>query len=214
MIISKGQSSSMTEQTPSQTPFWEVRGLPPPGTRLSLEAYDALPESTIHIELRDGVVTYPHWNEETMSPAPLPDHQEIAGNIYALLRDYRREHGGRAFYAPIDVYLPGTSGVVQPDVLWLSPEREDLLTDRNIRGAPDLVAEVLSPSTARYDRTTKFELYEAAGVREYWMTDPRDRIVEVYALDEDRFVRAAASAEAFTSPLLGIEVKVGALFEF
>jgi Uma2 family endonuclease len=200
----------MTDQT--HTPFWEDMGLPAPGTPITPEEYQQLPETNIHMEIRGGVIVYPHWSKETMSPAPIPDHQDIAGNIYVILKMYQREHGGKTYFSPIDVYLPGRVKAIQPDVLWLAPGSQCVQTDTNLRGAPELIVEVLSPSTAQYDKTVKFNLYQSAGVREYWMADPRDRLIEVHQLVDRIFVRVGAFAEAFTSPLLGAQVGAAAIF--
>ena len=84
-----------------------------------------------------------------------------------------------------------TSNAVQPDVLWNSPaSRCVLVDDAYFRGAPDLVVEVLSPSTALRDKQTKFRLYEKYGVREYWIVEPTAQYVEVWALVEAKFVAA------------------------
>jgi Uma2 family endonuclease len=75
--------------------------------------------------------------------------------------------------------------VVQPDLLFVASGREPSSGDQAFSGAPDLIVEVLSPSTTRTDRVVKFSAYERAGVREYWLVNPLARLVEVYALSED-----------------------------
>ena len=203
----------MSEQIQKQ-PFWEEMGLPAPGTRMSLDEYLALPETTIPMEYFDGAVVYPHWNEETMSPAPIPDHQDIVGNVYALLRAHAKQHGGFAHFAPIDVIFE--SGITaQPDTMWRSPDSNCARMDKRFHGPPELVVEVLSPSTAKRDKTEKFDLYEAQGVGEYWIVEPRDGLIEVYVRESGQFKRLGAFAEeqTFDSPVLGQPVNVNAIFE-
>ncbi len=125
-----------------------------------------------------------------MSPAPGRSHQEVSGNIYfqlrkALLEKLSESGPCKIFAAPFDVRLPESdeaddhvTTVVQPDIsIICDPSRLD---DRGCRGAPDLIMEILSPSTAAQDLGTKKELYEKHGVREYWIVQPREKIVIVY----------------------------------
>ena len=96
--------------------------------------------------------------------------------------------------------------MVQPDVIWIGPEsRCQAVGDQYWHGTPDLVVEVLSPSTAVRDRGYKFDLYERHGVREYWLVEPEGRFLEVYVLEDGRFVRRGLYQEVddFTSPVLG-----------
>ena len=204
----------MTEPTKTQH-FWKAQGLPAPGTRMTAREFDALPETLTPIEFIHGVVVYPHWSETTMSPAPTPDHQDIVLNLGTLLKAYANANGGKVYVAPLDVYL-SASVRVQPDVMWLAADSACQRTDTALHGAPDLVVEVLSPGTARRDRTEKFDLYELNGVREYWLVDPRDRLVEVYTRDADGFRRVGAytGGQALVSGVLdGIAITASALFE-
>jgi Uma2 family endonuclease len=84
-------------------------------------------------------------------------------------------------WAPTDVVLSPES-VVQPDILFVSNERRGIIMEANVSGAPDLVVEILSPSTAERDRELKLTLYARYGVREYWIVDPEDETVEVMEL--------------------------------
>lgn len=122
-----------------------------------------------------------------MAPGPDLAHQDIAGDIYRQLANALDGQPCRAFVAPLDVRLPKgdqadnlVDTVVQPDVLVVcDPTRLDR---RGVRGAPDLVVEVLSPSTAGHDHVRKRRVYERAGVREYWLVHPADRMLTVYRL--------------------------------
>jgi Uma2 family endonuclease len=86
------------------------------------------------------------------------------------------------------VRLPGIAQPVQPDVLFIAQNRRDIVKAKFIEGAPDLIVEVTSASTARLDRKVKLDAYERAAVREYWIANPRTRFVEVYSLERDEYV--------------------------
>ncbi len=129
-----------------------------------------------------------HGEAHEMTPAPSIRHQEIVGTLYLLLREALEASGCRVLVAPVDVVLapPGTPDeaadtVLQPDVLVVCDPGQ--LTETHVRGAPDLVVEVVSPATALRDEGIKRDLYERAGVAEYWIVHPVDRVVLRYALD-------------------------------
>jgi Uma2 family endonuclease len=124
-----------------------------------------------------------------MSPAAVPQHQEVGGNLYAELRHLIKKSKGKCkiFPAPFDVRLPKNGEtdddkihtVVQPDICIVCDLTK--IDHRGCLGAPDFIAEVQSPSTAKYDLTEKFNLYEASGVREYWIVFPSNA-VQVFLL--------------------------------
>jgi Uma2 family endonuclease len=128
-------------------------------------------------------------------PAPSRFHQEIVGGLYRQVADALEGKSGRAFVAPFDVRLPKSDEaddqvdtVVQPDVLIVCDRRK--LDERGMRGAPDWVAEVLSPATASYDKITKLMAYERAGVPEVWLIQPTERTLTIYRLQAGRYGRA------------------------
>ena len=124
-----------------------------------------------------------------MTNAPDPEHQYAVGEIFGELRDHVKAHQlGVVYTAPIEVHLPGVAQPVQPDVLFIAQGRRDIVKAKFIEGAPDLVVEVTSASTARLDRKVKLDAYERAGVQEYWIANPRTRFVEVYALERGEYV--------------------------
>ena len=148
---------------------------------------------------------YLQWPDETryelidgeaflMSPAPLVEHQEVAGEVFRQLANQLDGQPCRPYIAPVDVRLPRTDEadaaidtVVQPDVLVVcDPGKVDR---RGVRGAPDWLLEVLSPSTAAHDQIAKRRTYERAGVREYWLVHPGDRTLTVYVLDNGQYGR-------------------------
>ncbi len=125
--------------------------------------------------------------ELVMPPAPLTGHQMISIALASRLYLYVNERGlGTVVTAPTDVVLSDTD-VVQPDVLFVSSQRSHILTRENVRGAPDLVVEILSPATAERDRRVKRDLYAQHGVKEYWMVDPDVRTITVLLRGETRF---------------------------
>jgi Uma2 family endonuclease len=149
-------------------------------TRMTAKEFLALPESNQPVELIHG--------EVIMSPTPTPSHQRVVGDVFFFVKQMAKAHGGQAFVAPLDVYLD-EENVVQPDVLWIAPDSRCTVGDSCLNGAPDLVIEVLSPSTARRDKTVKFRLYEKHGVREYWMVDPAAQYVEVWQAEAGKFAQ-------------------------
>ena len=129
-----------------------------------------------------------------MAPAPLIEHQEVAGEVFRQLANQLDGKPCRPYIAPVDVRLPrndeadaAIDTVVQPDVLVVcDPSKIDR---RGVRGAPDWLLEVLSPSTAAHDQIAKRRTYERAGVREYWLVHPGDRTLTVYLLENGRYGR-------------------------
>lgn len=132
----------------------------------------------------------------SMSPSPTPKHQDIVGELTAEFKMFLRGKKCMAFSAPMDVCLfankdsePNTIlDWVQPDLLVVCDSSK--IGDKNIYGAPDLIVEVLSPSTARNDRLIKYTSYEKAGVKEYWIVDPYNMTVEIYSLEGASFIQS------------------------
>jgi Uma2 family endonuclease len=130
--------------------------------------------------------------------------------VSALFRFVSASRIGEVFAAPFDVVL-SEHDVVEPDILFVSTARGDIVTPLNVQGAPDLVVEILS-SNRRYDKRVKYEMYERARVAAYWIVDPDDEFVEVYRHDGRHFVRTNVG-DTLTSPLLpGFDMNVRDLF--
>ena len=116
--------------------------------------------------------------------SPNMDHQDVVTNLGTHVSVFVREGDlGKLYFAPTDVIL-SDSEVVQPDLLFISKEREHIRTPANIQGAPDLIVEILSPSSARRDWGYKRELYAKHEVKEYWIVDPTNRVVFVMLLND------------------------------
>jgi Uma2 family endonuclease len=137
-------------------------------------------------ELIDGFI-------KIMSPAPRMKHAEVSYNISWFLGAIARKNKGKCkiFTAPFDVRFPKNGEtandkidtVVQPDICIICDLSK--LDDGGCCGAPDMIVEVLSPSTAKKDMTEKFNLYEEHGVKEYWIVHPKDQAINVFLLQED-----------------------------
>jgi Uma2 family endonuclease len=124
-----------------------------------------------------------------VSPPPTLGHQGVVGTLHEYIAPYlRRERRGRLFVAPVGLVLDEENGL-QPDLVYVSPERAGILTERGIEGAPDLVVEVLSSSTRARDRGVKMRRYAAAGIPHYWIADPQSRALEAYVLGERGYER-------------------------
>lgn len=145
-------------------------------------------------ELIDGV---PY----NMTPAPTRLHQLISRQLLTLFNNYLTGKSCEVYHAPFDVRLPQppesdeqTSSVVQPDILVVCDKAK--LDDRGCKGSPDLVVEIVSPSTFRKDLKEKFTLYERAGVREYWIVYPDQKTVSAFSLSaEGKFGRPEIYAD-------------------
>lgn len=147
-------------------------------------------------------------------PTPSIMHQIVVMNLGVPLRKHVKGNRlGEVLWAPVDVVLAEDS-VVQPDILFVSNERRDIFTEANIQGAPDLVVEVLSPSTADRDRQLKLSLYARFGVREYWIVDPVAESVEVMALGPGgtESTTTFTSGAATSGVIAGFEIGVGLVF--
>jgi Uma2 family endonuclease len=169
----------------------------------------ALPEDGRRHEIIDG--------EHLLSPSPKTNHQRVLMCLSVALAAHAKKHGcGEVFAAPLDVVL-SDSDVVQPDLLFVSNERRERTTDKNIQGAPDLVVEILSEWNRRIDEIVKRDLYGRHGVLEYWIVDPELETVKVYRASEQRFLRVAELArengDSLTTPLLpGLSIPLGEVF--
>ena len=177
------------------------------GTLFTYEDYCNMPEDE-RCELIDG--------ELIMAAAPSVIHQIVQDNIGLPLSTFIRTNSlGRMLYAPTDVLLSDTN-VVQPDILFVRSERARIITYNVVNGAPDIVIEILSPSTARRDATQKRELYARYRVPEYWQADADDRIVLVLTLEGGEYATAGVygMGETLVSPLLaGFRLDVDDIFD-
>ena len=138
------------------------------------------------MELIDGIAY-------AMSPAPRREHQRLVSEINRQIANALQNNPCQVYPAPFDVKLSTAAEddhatVVQPDLTVICDENK--LTDEGMTGAPDLVVEIVSPGSGFHDRGRKYDLYLRHGVREYWIVDPDERVVEVHRLVSDRYERA------------------------
>ena len=179
---------------------------PQPQTKLTYEDYAKTPDDE-RWELIDG--------ELIMAAAPGEAHQSVQASLGARLYFFVEERDlGRFYFSSFDVVLSDTT-TVRPDLLFVSKERADIITPANVQGAPDLVVEVRSPSTARQDWVVKRELYARYGVKEYWLVDPDAETVTVLLLGEQGYEEATTywKGQALTSPTLeGLAIDLNDVF--
>ena len=177
------------------------------GTLVTYEEYCNLPDDERY-EVIDG--------ELTMAAAPSVLHQMVQDNIGLPLSTFVRANSlGRLFYSATDVLLSDTN-IVQPDILFVSRERSHILTYNVINGPPDLIIEILSPSTAHRDTSQKRELYERFGVAEYWQVDTEGQRVVVLTLVGNDYEAASeyGMGETLASPLLpGFTLDINDIFD-
>jgi Uma2 family endonuclease len=170
-----------------------------PGVKLTYDDYVLFSDDGKRHELIDG--------EHYVTPTPIRKHQAISGNLFGLIWSYLQKRPiGRVFAAPFDVIF-SEFDVVEPDLLYISRQRlEQIETSPWVKGAPDLVVEIASPSTRKRDETIKRRLYERFGVAEYWVIDPELDTLKVYRRTNDRYERVTELAierhDVLTTPRL------------
>jgi len=180
-----------------------------PSVKFTYEDFVHFPDDGKRHEIIDG--------EHYVTPSPNTKHQRVVSRLVRALGNYLEAHPiGEVFVGPFDVIFSDLN-VVEPDVLYVSHERREILTNQHIRGAPDLVVEILSPSTRKTDEMVKRKLYERFGVREYWVIDPELDAIQVYRSVEGTFTRAAElsleAGDALLTPLLpGFAAPLARLF--
>lgn len=167
-----------------------------------------------HIELIEGV---PY-----QLPRRLRIHQEICQNLGLLLWEYMEDKAGEVFFMPLSTRLFEKDGdrpdnvdtYVEPDIILICDPAK--LDDIGCKGAPDLIIEILSPSSKRHDMVTKFNLYRRAGVREYWIVDPDGKTVQTYILENGYYIAGDLASPGDNLPvnvLDGCIVNLAQVFE-
>lgn len=166
-----------------------------PKIKYTVADYMKTPDDQLY-QLLDG--------ELIVAPSPTDRHQAIMGTLFFLLYQFNLETGlGYVRMSPLDVHLSEYE-LTQPDILFVSLDRASIITAANIQGAPDLVVEILSPSTERHDRGYKRTMYPRNGVREYWLVDPAADTIEALSEAEGGFVTDSIyhRTQTLVSPLL------------
>ena len=179
----------------------------PPQGSWTYEDYAALPDDGRRYEIVNGVLV--------MAPAPGTGHQSIVVRLSHYLFTHVELAGlGRVFPGPVDVEL-GPKNVYQPDFVVLLNAHLERVAEKKISGAPDLAVEIASPSTAAYDRLTKYQTYAQAGIPEYWIVKPTRRTVEVLVLENGEYRSLGVFSEQATLPsqvIPGLPVRVEQFF--
>lgn len=158
--------------------------------------------------------------ELVLTPSPGTRHQLLVGRLFKIFDHHVQKTGsGKVFFAPLDVVLdePVKKNTFQPDVIFISNDRLDIIEETRINGAPDLVVEVLSPATIRRDRGKKSRRYFLSGVREYWLVDPQEQMLEVFVPGEKDWQRTGVYEEEddefiVSTVLPGLEIKPRDIF--
>ncbi|WP_345242692.1 Uma2 family endonuclease [Nibrella saemangeumensis] len=140
-----------------------------------------------------------HWyelldGELVKKKAPTPAHQRVARKLTLALDAFISQNNlGELFFAPVDVFLDDTNSP-QPDLVFVATANEAIVTDNGIEGVPQLVVEIISPTSVVRDRFTKKDLYERFGVKEYWIVDPSNQEIEIYTLNNERYELLSAAS--------------------
>ena len=170
-----------------------------------------LPDDGKRHELIDG--------EHYVTPSPNTRHQRISLRLALIIGSWLETHPvGQLFYAPLDIVFTRFD-VVEPDLLYMSNARaSEILTEKHVTGAPEIVVEIASRGTRKRDESIKKRLYERSGVSEYWVVDPEIDVIRVYVRAGDGFDRAreltAEGGDVLTTPLLpGLEIPLARVFE-
>ena len=188
--MAPGTLESDLETTPARS--YDVPTMPLPS--ITWQDVQQMPDDGNRYEAIEGDVY--------MTPAPTFRHQRVSLRLAITLERLLEESGhGVVVQAPLGVEFPATGEGVQPDLLFVSEARRGIISNAWISGAPDLVVEILSPSTASRDRGLKLRLYERQGVREYWIADSDENAIDVWRFGEE------PAHERFTETL---PVRVGA----
>jgi Uma2 family endonuclease len=176
--------------------------------KLELKTYDdllAIPDDGNRYELIFG--------EIFMSPSPATKHQFVLGELNERFRDHVLKKAlGVVFFAPVDVKFSMYS-VVEPDLIVVSRERVEIVTEKNVDGVPDVVVEILSPSNRMQDLVRKAALYAQYGVPEYWIVDPETDRITVNQLREGQYSPLPIRGGIARSTVLpGLKIRVSDIF--
>jgi Uma2 family endonuclease len=191
-------------QLPTILPYKQVPVSPPS----TVQEYLQSPEGPPYFQFINGEVVY--------CPTPPLLHQQLLQNVIFAMDVFVSAHDlGEMILSPVDLYF-NDKELFMPDISFVSHERKHIMTAERLIGAPDLVAEILSPSTGYYDLTHKKFVYEQEGVREYWLVYPEERRVEIYTNSDDGFQLYSQARRAGTVKSLvlnGLELSIDAVFE-
>jgi Uma2 family endonuclease len=174
-------------------------------------------EELFNMELEEGYFYELLNGHIVKKQAPTPMHQKAVVKITTLIENFITERDlGDCYTSPIDVFFDKYNNT-QPDILFIKKERLFIVTKDGIQGQPDLIVEVLSPSTYRTDRIAKMKTHCQFGVSEYWIVDPIYKLIEVYSLENNAYVmtsNAIETGEITSKTLDGLKIDMGKIFDY
>jgi len=171
-----------------------------PPAKLGYREYCCFPDDGRRHEIIDG--------DHYVNPAPSTYHQTVSRRLqYQLYTQIELAGRGVVYDAPVDVQLTDHD-IVQPDLVVVLAPRTQMITPTKIKGIPDLLVEILSPSTASHDATLKKQLYERVGVAEYWIVDPDNHTLDQLVLADGRYERRPAADVVPLAILEGVTVRL------
>jgi Uma2 family endonuclease len=186
----------------------EIIRKPAPKPPESVAEYLAMPEGAPYYQFING--------EVIIMAAPTLAHQKAIRRLLQYLGNFVDTYSlGELYGSPVDVYF-SEKNYFEPDLVFVSNDRAHILTEKNIQGAPDLVVEVLSPSTGYYDLSHKKAIYEQEGVREYWLVYPNELRVEVLQNTDNGFIvlnQARKTGVVRSAVLEGFTLEIAEIFE-
>lgn len=169
-----------------------IQLLQPP--RTILDVWKSLPEGTLCQIINNNIV---------MSPSPTDMHQLISGDIFYEMKSIiKKKSLGQIRPAPYDVHF-SKKNILQPDIVFVLKENENLIVSKGLVGSPDIVVEILSPSTSHFDLGEKKDIYEFYGVKEYFIVDPANKKVVTLILEGKIFKEMDETIGSFNSKILG-----------
>lgn len=154
--------------------------------------------------------------ELCMVPAPSTDHQGVSRNLEFLIWNFVKKKGlGKVFDAPIDIVFDDDE-VFQPDIVFIKSENQGIIHKTAIHGIPDLIVEIVSPSSTFYDTVEKKEIYRKYGVKEYWLIFPEERVIEILTLERGEYLEFCKSKKegiVKSGVLEGLEINSQEVFD-
>ncbi|MFN6128658.1 MAG: Uma2 family endonuclease [Planctomycetota bacterium] len=168
---------------------------------LTYADYAAIPADGLRHEIMDG--------EHIVNPAPNLYHQHVSRHLqFQLLMEIELKGFGVVINSPVDLQI-SPHDIVQPDLVFVSIDRKSILTPSKIKGIPDLVVEILSPSNTKHDTVVKRQLYERMGIPEYWIVDPEDHTLLQLVLDNGAYREVPCHDEVImtVAPRVRVDLK-------
>jgi Uma2 family endonuclease len=184
-------------------------GLRPQGS-WTYEDWLNFPDDGWTYEIIDG--------ELHMTPPPGTGHQRSSVRLTTKMVNFVIENDlGEILEAPCAVHLPSQPVPLEPDIFFIKKKQLEIIKDKEVAGVPDLIVEILSPSNFQYDRLKKFEVYQTAGVLEYWLVNYWEKTIEIFVLKEAAYIllgKFEVGDTVVSEQMPGFQVEVGTIFDF